>query len=322
VELVTGHGDQCGGHYQQWFRAVCAEWQALCDPANELPHDYTCPQAYRTPIPEHLYPTTWIADRAIDSINESAESTAPFFKFVSFPDPHHPFNPPGKYWDLYSPEQFSPKIQQAMALTAGMITMIDDQIGRVVDALKVSGQFANTIIVFNSDHGDYLGDFNLLLKGAVPMRSVTQVPLIWSDPTKSTVPHTTAMASTIDLSATILERAGLSPYNGMQGRSFLNSLTTDAPHRENLFTEFNDAGSRLGFNPPARVRSLRNKYWRFTTYGVENWGELYDLTLDPNETNNLWDHPDYIDVKAECSLRMIEHLTAQMDTSPQARRRA
>ena len=70
------------------------------------------------------------------------------------------------------------------------------------------------------------------------------------------------------------------------------------------------------------MRSLRNKQWRFTTFGEENWGELYDLETDPNETHNLWDHEHYADVKAALSLRMIEHLTAQLDTSPQAKHRA
>ena len=66
VDLVTGYGDQCGGNYEQWFRANCPDWQALTDPADELPHDYTCPQVHRTPIPKAAYPTTWIGDRAID----------------------------------------------------------------------------------------------------------------------------------------------------------------------------------------------------------------------------------------------------------------
>ena len=73
-------------------------------------------------------------------------------------------------------------LREAMALTAGMITMVDDEVGRLVAALKESGQYDNTVIVFNSDHGDYLGDFSLLLKGAMPFRSITQVPMIWSDP--------------------------------------------------------------------------------------------------------------------------------------------
>jgi arylsulfatase A-like enzyme len=361
VDLVTGHGDRCGGHYQQWFRANCPDWEERTDPANELPHNYTCPQAYRTPIPAEYYPSTWVADRAIDYVQDSAQKDEPFFAFVSFPDPHHPFNPPGKYWDMYSPDQFAndlpyaahqnptppmefltdrwekdmgpefpqiafradpQHIREAMALTAGMVTMIDDQVGRMVAALKESGQFENTVIIFNSDHGDYLGDFDLLLKGALPMRSVTRVPMIWSDAGQATVARTDAMANTLDMSASILERAGLAPYNGIQGQSFLKCLTSDAPHRDDLFMEYNDGGSRLGFQPAARVRSLRNKEWRFTTFQTEDWGELYDLTNDPNETHNLWDDPSYSAVKATLSLRMIEHLTAQMDTSPLAARRA
>jgi arylsulfatase A-like enzyme len=285
----------------------------------------------------------------------------PFFAFVSFPDPHHPFNPPGKYWDMYVPEQFDPDlpyeahqnppppmqflndrweqglgpeipqsafrsnrrhIQEAMALTAGMVTMIDDQVGRMVAALKEAGLFENTLVIFNSDHGDYRGDFDLLLKGALPFRSVTQVPMVWSDPMQQAVARTQALASTIDISASILARAGLAPYNGIHGRSFLDSLEKDVPHRDALLVEFNDGGSRLGFVPPARVRSLRTKEWRFTTYQGEDWGELYDLRNDPRETHNLWDVPEFAEVKAEMALEMIDHLTVQMDASPRAQRRA
>ena len=74
------------------------------------------------------------------------------------------------------------ELREAMALTAGMIAMVDDEVGRLIEVLKQTDQFENTVICFNSDHGDYLGDFSLLLKGALPFRSVTDVPMIWSDP--------------------------------------------------------------------------------------------------------------------------------------------
>ena len=77
---------------------------------NELPHNYTCPQAFRTPVPEEFYPTRYVADRAIDYICSQKEEDAPFFAYVSFPDPHHPFNPPGRYWDMYHPDQFDPAL--------------------------------------------------------------------------------------------------------------------------------------------------------------------------------------------------------------------
>ena len=361
VDMVTGHGDRCGGHYQQWFQSTYPDWRELSDPANELPHNYACPQSYRTPIPEDAYPTTWVADRAIDYVTAAADNDDPFFAFVSFPDPHHPFNPPGRYWDMYAPDQFeidlpfeahqnptppmrfadeicrsghSPQLAQiafrtedaylreAMALTAGMITMVDDQIGRVLQALDSTGQMDNTIIIFTSDHGDFLGDFSLLLKGPLHFPAVTRVPMIWSDPGMDQVDTSSALASTIDIGASLLDRVGLQPYNGMQGQSFAACLEGQANHRDEVFIEHNDSGPRLGFTQPARLRTIRDKSWRFTTYGGESWGELYDLINDPNETHNLWDDPAHADTKAELSLRLIAQLTAQMDESPLSTRLA
>lgn len=361
VDMATGHGDQCGGHYGQWFRASTPDWQELHDPENQLAHNYSCPQSYRTPVPEELYPTTWIADRAIEYVNASVEHEAPFFAFVSFPDPHHPFNPPGRYWDMYSPEEFdvglpyekhknptppmqrltqlwqqgmpaetpqtafradSEHVKEAMALTAGMISMVDDQIGRVIQALKDSGQFDNTVIIFTSDHGDYLGDFNLMLKSALPFRAITRVPMIWSDPASRTASSTNALASTIDLPASILDRAGFTPYYGMQGRSFLPCLSGESMHRDELLIEHNDGGPRMGFEPAARMRALITQDWRLTTYSGESWGELYDLKADPQETNNLWDDSAASSIRAELSLKLIDCLTKQMDESPRAQRLA
>lgn len=361
IDMVTSHGDQCGGQYGQWFRENVPDWQALHDPANELPHNYSCPQAYRTPVPEDSYPTAWVADRAIEYLEGHADRSDPFFAFVSFPDPHHPFNPPGKYWDMYAPDDFSvdlpyeahenpsppleharemwkagktppipqmpfladdQSVREAMALTAGMITMIDDHIGRVVQTLKDTGQYDNTIIIFTSDHGDYLGDFNMMLKGPLPMPSITRVPMIWSDPETRAPVRTDTLASTIDISASILDRAGLRPYNGMQGRSFLKSLDGTQTHRDEVLIEHNDGGPRMGFERAARVRTMRTSKWRFSVFAGEKWGELYDLQADPRETRNLWDDPAYAADKADLSLRLVHHLTFQMDESPRAMRLA
>jgi len=359
VKMVTGHGDRCGGHYAQWFRRTHPDWPALHDPANELPHDYTCPQAYRTPVPETSYPTAWIGDRAVEYL--AGRGDDPFCAMVSFPDPHHPFNPPGKYWDMYDPEDFSidlpyeahhnppwplehaqrqwekgeappipqiafragdRQVKEAMALTAGMISMIDDQIGRVLQALESNGQYENTVIVFTSDHGDYLGAFNLLLKGPMQHHSITRVPFIWSDPERRAPQRTQALASTIDISASVLDRAGLSPHWGMQGQSFLASLRSDAPHREALFIEHNDAGPRMGLTRPARVRTLRTHDWRLSLYANETWGELYDLRADPDETRNLWDDPSASAIKGELALKLAQQLSQQMDESPRSNRLA
>lgn len=361
VDMVTRHGDRCGGHYEQWFRERAENWRDLYDSANELPHNYSSPQAYRTPIPEALYPTAYVRDRTIDYLTAQNDKDQPFFAFVSFPDPHHPFNPPGRYWDMYRPEDFQNRlpyqahrnptppmrwlheqwriggsqmtpetammasdedIRQVMALTAGMITCIDDAVGDIMDCLKQQGLHDNTVVCFNSDHGDYLGDFNMLFKGVSPFAGITRVPFIWSDPDSRRPTRTGALASTIDISASILSRVGLEPYAGLAGKSFLGNLDGTAGLRDDLLIEYNDNGARLGFEAPARVRSLVDQRYRMTIYTGQDWGELYDLETDPDETQNLWDSAAHDEVKARMSLRLAHHLARLMDESPRAQRRA
>ena len=361
VEMVTGHGDQCGGHYGQWFRRTHPNWRELHDPANELPHNYSCPQAYRTPVPEDAYPTSWIADRAADWVREQAGSEDPFFAFVSFPDPHHPFNPPGKYWSMYQPEQFELEIpysahenpppplrymrerweqgkteavsqaafyaddqavREAMALSAGMITMIDDKIGEVLTALEESGQAEDTVVIFTSDHGDYLGDYNLLLKGPLPTRAITRVPFIWADPSDREPRSAAGLASTIDISATVLDRAGIAPYWGLQGRSLLPATAKSEAVRDALMIEHHDGGARMGFDKPARARCLLTDRWRITVFKDEDWGELYDRQADPGETRNLWDDEAHRPVRADLMERLMHEVIRNMEESPRATRLA
>jgi len=78
----------------------------------------------------------------------------------------------------------------------------------------------------------------------------------------------------------------------------------------------------LGFEAPARVRSLVDQRYRMTIYTGQDWGELYDLETDPDETQNLWDSAAHDEVKARMSLRLAHHLAGLMDESPRAQRRA
>jgi len=177
-------------------------------------------------------------------------------------------------------------------------------------------------VCFNSDHGDYLGDFNMLYKGALPFAGITRVPFIWSDPDSRKPMRTGALASTINIPASILERVGIAPYAGLAGNSFLGNLAGGDGLRDDLLIEYNDSGPRLGFDEPARVRSLVDERYRMTIYTGHDWGELYDLETDPDETDNLWDSVAHGDVKARLSLRLAHHLAGLMDESPRARRLA
>lgn len=361
VDMVTGHGQNCDGHYAQWLRAQRPDADALRDPKNQLPHNYSCPQAVRTPLPEELYPTSFIRDRAIDFLDSVKDDDQPFFAFVSFPDPHHPFTPPGKYWDMYDPNDFSVRLpyeahknptppmrwlherwqedkrvsggqeafmaseqelKEAMALSCGMITMLDDAIGDIMAALRRTGRDEDTVIVFNSDHGDYLGDYNLLLKGAIMLRSVNNVSFIWSDPKDRTGRLSHALSSTVDIAPTIIERAGLAPYYGIQGKSLLGNMDGSSELRDRLVIEHQDNMTRMGFSSPAMARTLLTEGFRLTVYKGESWGELYDLAKDPDESHNLWDEPAYAGERARLMEQLTQELLENVDQSPHARRRA
>src|SRR5687768_7292453 len=225
VELAIGHGDKAIGHYEQWLKARHSDSVSLRGAKNQLPgNDYIAPQAWRTRMPEELYPTTFVAERTIDYLETYSRSdqSQPFFIQCSFPDPHHPFTPPGRYWEMYDPRSISlpssfnsgerpipPHLQklyqerelnksnregqrtfaiserearEAIALTYGMITMIDDAIGSILGWLKTLRLDDNTVVIFTSDHGDFMGDHQLLLKGALHYRGLVRVPFVWSDP--------------------------------------------------------------------------------------------------------------------------------------------
>ncbi len=206
-----------------------------------------------------------------------------------------------------------------MALSAGMIAMIDDAVGDIVRALDDSGQREDTVIVFTSDHGDYLGDFNLMLKGALASRGITRVPFIWCDPRQGAPAVSQALASTIDIAPSVLARAGVEAYGGLQGRSLLDCLDGRGRGWDALLIEYQDSRTRQGFQRPACVRSLLTERHRLSVYQGESWGELYDHHQDPGETHNLWEAPGHRDTQSQLMQQLLRKMLAAVDTSPPAR---
>jgi len=357
VKLVTRHGDRCGGHYEHWLRREHPEALALRGPDKGLPHDYVCPQAWRTAVPEELYPTTYIANESARYIREHAAAGAgkPFFLKVSFPDPHHPFTAPGKYWDMYRPEDMRlpesfhgggsvpPHVAwaraerdagtdkrggpstfavneretlEAMALTCGSIAMIDDAVGRLLAALDETGLRDNTVIIFTTDHGDFLGDHQLLLKGPIHYQSLIRVPFIWSEPGLA-ARVSQALSGTIDFAQTVLDRADIEPFNGIQGESLLPVIRGEkAAVRDALLIEEDGQRTYLGFNAPVRCRTVRSGDYRMTIYQGVSWGELYDLGNDPGEMRNLWDEPGQAAVRASLMETLARLEMEAADRSP------
>jgi arylsulfatase A-like enzyme len=360
VDLCTDHGHRVGGHYYVWLKARRPDADALRDPKNQLPHDYVCPQAIRTAVPEELYSTRYIAEKACEWLDgrNKAGGDQPFFLMVSFPDPHHPFTPPGRYWSMYLPDDMTlppsfdhgnraparsvawalaqrekggadlagqaafavdaREAREAMALSCGMIAMIDDCIGTVLARLAASGLADDTIVIFTTDHGDYLGDHRLLLKGPAHYDGITHVPFIWAEPGQRPARRSGVLSGTLDIAPTILDRARIAPYNGIQGESLLPAIGGEdtAIARDCLVIEDDQQRATLGFAAPPRLRSLVTARYRMTIAHGDPYGELYDRQTDPHEMDNLFDNAAHRALRAELMEKLAYREMELADRSP------
>ncbi|MCC0080515.1 MAG: sulfatase-like hydrolase/transferase [Rhodobacter sp.] len=345
AEVCTMHADQVSGAYERWLLDRCNDPDSLRGPVNALDKGtITTPRAWRTRMPEELYPTTYVAERTIAHIDRMTADgdDRPFLIKCSFPDPHAPFTPPGRYWSMYDPDAMpvsesfgkgtSPVIEhmrktladgtdkrngelpfavterearESLALTYGMIAMIDDAVGRILDRLEELGVMDNTIVVFMSDHGDEMGDHGIMQKGPLHYRGSTRVPFLWSDPAYpsragASVP---GLASSIDFAQTLLQRLDLAEPYGMQGVSLLPLIDgTEAEVRDHIYMEDDRERIYLGFTEPQRLRTVLTHDHRLTVYDPLPWTEMFDLTQDPGENTNLWDDPG----QAALRSRMLE----------------
>ena len=358
VALAVDHGDQVLGHYGRWLQSEHPEVARMTGPRHAIAAPQwrltQAGQAWRTRVPEECSTTTWIADETIRRLRDAAAGGGPFFLQASFPDPHHPFTPPGRFWGMYRPEDVDlpasfhastrppPHVawlraqrdaaravkhtpaafacdeveaREAIALNYGSIAHIDEAIGRMLAALEGLGLDGNTVVIFTSDHGDFLGDHQLLLKGPLHYQSLIRTPFIWADPEGPRAGRSRALCSTVDLAPSILARAGVPAFNGMNGQ-VLPCVPGAAPERHSVLIEDEVQRVLFGFDTPPRLRTLVTSRCRLTVYANAAWGELYDLQSDPHELNNLWDDAGYRALRGELMTELVRQMTQHGDTSP------
>lgn len=357
--ITIDHGDDVEGHYRRWLKAQEPDCERLIGQANAVPTPdlalFAARQAWRTRLPPELHPTHYCAVMSEAFLDRAAAGGRPFFLMCSFAEPHHPFTPPGSYWDMYRPEdvalpssfrggnrppphvahllaerdsgravKHTPQVfactereaREAIALNYGSISFIDDAVGRVLARLEALGLARDTVVIVTSDHGDFMGDHQLLLKGAIHYRGLIRVPFIWRDP-MGWRGRSGALASAIDVAPTILARAAVEPFNGIQGRSLepLMAGQTTAHHAD-LLIEEESQRQQMGFEGRIRMRSFLTPRHRLSLYDGMDWGELYDRETDPDEMVNLWDDPASTGLRAELIHGLARRMIDLSETSP------
>jgi arylsulfatase A-like enzyme len=344
VRMTAGHGDIMGGHYSEWVTEKGFDLHSyLLEKTPLALNDYY----YETKMPEELFPTTYITNNTIDILEshlEGKNADRPFFLHCSYPDPHHPVCPPGKYKDLYKPEEIrlpsnfndvenlldheflgqhirNARFRQLLpqkvseeevkiftALTYGSIALIDKGVGEILRTLEKTGLASNTMVIFMSDHGDLCGDHGLILKGPAHYRSVINMPLIWKIPGLPKNQISESLVSTIDLPKTILTLLGIREKTHpktMQGKDITPILKNPSEKiREQLLIEHDEEISK---DKVMRLRTLVTESHRLTLYnGYDKIGDIFDYTNDPNEVNNLWIKK--IDLKNELLEKLLREI--------------
>lgn len=353
VDLVVGHGDAPGGHYPHWARERGLDPDSVRRMADA---EVTYPgwdQVYRSEVPVELHPTAYVTERALHRLEQLAAAADPFLLYVSYPDPHHPFAPPGDYWHrvdpgalalpetFFDPHDGSPahvrhmvaergrpsadptmtwsptpeQYREALSAELGLVGMLDASIGTILGRLDALGLADDVAVVFTSDHGDLFGDHGLMLKHFVHYRGVTRVPLLVRAPGLP-AGRSGALVSSADLAPTLLDLGGLDRFRGIQGRSLAPLMRGRATElRGRLVVEEDQPFGVPGLPGPVRMRTLITPEARLTTYaGSGGVRELYDTSGDPAETVNLADCAEGAGLQARMFEALAEELALLDDT--------
>ena len=254
----------------------------------------------------------------------------PFFLQVGFPGPHPPYDPTLQYLEMYdgrdvelphmtpadlasqpaalkelrqdhldidhdgivhledpSQEQLERQRRHYLA----NVTMIDHQLGLLIEALEARGVLENTVIVFTSDHGDCLNDHGHSQKWTMYDPSVRVPAIVWNPGRVTAGRQLDGLASVMDLGPTVLELAGIEAPQWMEAQSLVPALTgAEWAGRDYVFAEH--ARDRI-LTGTALMTMVRDESMKLVTFIDSDEGQLFDLRSDPHEEVNLWDDPAY-----------------------------
>jgi arylsulfatase A-like enzyme len=362
TQWTGGHGSGVHGDYTTWLKQRDPDALRLLSREAGLPTASGAEQAWCMAIPPELHYNTWVADQTISFLEHASQHEQPFMTWASFPDPHHPFCTPEPWYSMYDRDavpapvrrdgeldDLAPffrevferqlalagrraptrmqdaQVREIIAITYGMISFVDQQVGRILEALDRLHLAENTVVVFLADHGDLLGDHWLMNKGPFHFDGLLNVPGIWRFPRRFPGGRVSeALISHLDFAPTILDLAGVPiPQFGPEwpvarveterqmrpwaGRVLTPLLTGETDQVQNAIVVENDE-DYLGL----RLRTLITNTHQLTVYvgeeGEEPYGELFDRREDPGQLFNRWNDPAHADTKRALKAQLLAEL--------------
>jgi uncharacterized sulfatase len=194
------------------------------------------------------------------------------------------------------------RLRRSIACYYGMTSLIDHEVGRILDALDRLGIAEDTLVLYSTDHGHFLGHHGLIAKGAFHYEDMLRIPMLARYP--GVIPagaRSKALQCQVDWPVTFLRAAGIPVPGMMQGLDQLEVWAGDESQaRDHVLVENRH-------NPTTvHLRTLVTDRFKITVYREAAYGELFDLERDPGELHNRWDDPAYAQVKSDLLLRFVQ----------------
>ncbi len=289
---------------------------------------------------ERFYVDSYIGMRGVEWLEEKRPEGQPWFFTLSFPGPHMPFDgiglsdaqlydeaalslpetnvgdlfrKPPHYLDIVkkygsvdlehhtSPDGFTEdEIRLMKKAYYSNMTLIDRKIGDVVEKLKALELYDDTMIIFTSDHGDYMGDFGVASKAQYLSEALMRIPFLLKPPVCGYRGWEEAsFVSSVEIAATCLTAAGLDVPTNMAQRSltWFYEGAGESLRCDEIYMEARD------------IRAIRGERYKLVYYARRSYGEFYDLQADPGEKYNLWDDPLYRQEKERMLRRLLDQMT-------------
>ena len=280
-------------------------------------------------LPADCHLDAYVAMEAQEYLSQY-RSEEPFFLWLGFYGPHHPYVPSGRFADMYDPRTVPPfarshqdlmkkpleyrlyfeaeahkfhgfaeaseaTFRQMKSAYYGMVSQLDWALGQVLETLQVRGLRQRTIVVFISDHGEFLGDHGIPAKAPFLLDCMLHVPCLISVPDGKRGILAERLVESTDLFPTLARLAGLEAPPWLQGRD----MFSPSADREIVYAEAVDK------------RCIRTREWKLIHYPAKDYGELYHLTEDPHELDNRY--MDQAELRDKMTLDLYRHLDATED---------
>lgn len=323
--------EDAGVDYKPWFHVMRP--------------DYSRFEHGRWEIPAEYHDSTWVAQVTNDYLRRRAEAGEPWFCWASFQDPHEPHVCPDPWYSQVDPatlrlcedyregefddrheiyrrmrhHDFGPfddgngfpscfgdperkgTERDCLRATAGMVNFMDDRIGAIFRTLEETGQLENTLVVYTTDHGEMHGHHGLWGKGAAAFEDVQRVPLLaWAPGLLPATGTSEALVNLVDLPRTFLQFAGIDTPIGFQGHDITPVLRGERATVQDAITVELRATHSTFYQ-----QTLVTATHKLVVYRDTDDGELYDLTTDPDQYRNLWNHPTSRDLRNTLLHRLV-----------------